>query len=116
MARSTMYEIMSGVTDIRGKPKRIANNTVRYTRGSDGATIIRLHRTNVVTKLVNGDVILHSNGWRTVTTKARMNEHLSGYVLYQKKHEWYVVKHTGEGYDWKNPIEYYDGMVLSASE
>lgn len=55
-----------------GKP--IGNNTRLVQVGSDYA--IRLHETNIVTLKPDGSIVLNSGGYRTMTTKSRINEHV----------------------------------------
>jgi len=70
--------------------KRIKNNT-RLTEYTDGLKVLTLHNTDII-KWINGKVILNSGGWRTATTKARLNEFLadSGIYIYQKAFAWYI--------------------------
>ncbi len=100
------------VEKLKGKTQRkIGNNTWLIDRG--GSIAVKLHQTDVVTFYPCGSVKLDSGGWRTVTTKARINEYAEEVRVYQKKHQWYVAtKLIGlPGYDWDNPIEYYDGII-----
>jgi hypothetical protein len=54
------------------------------------------HRTAVVTFRPNEDMILNDGGWRSVTTKARINDALKGYAyLYQKNFTWYLSECDG---------------------
>ena len=59
----------------------------------DGYTIVTLHKTNVV-KFNDEEIILNSGGWRTVTTKTRMNQASNqfnlGYLVFQTVSVWYV--------------------------
>lgn len=95
------------------KPKIVARNTFKYEK--DGATVIRLHGTDVVEKRTDGSCVLNSGGWRTVTTKDRMQSHMpDGYALLQEKGIWYVVK-IDHGYAWDktNPrVPYFDGIEI----
>lgn len=99
------------------RPIGTGRNT-RLQRRDHSAIAVKYSNTDVVTYLSNGDAILESDGWLTVTTKARMNEYVEGFRIYQEDGAWYVVKRlVGEtgaflGYDWGNPIPYADGMVL----
>lgn len=112
MARRTKTEIMDGVDCIESKI--VANNTVEY-RKEDGIRVIRLHLTDIVTFNPDGSVTLNSDGWQTVTTKARMNEFFSGYV-YQDKSIWYV-ENAGKIYVYKDGITFYpDGSVTGEGE
>lgn len=52
--------------------RKLANNTYLERRGQNIA--VRLHSTDIATFRPDGSVTLDSGGWRTVTTKARMNE------------------------------------------
>lgn len=53
------------------KPKIVQRNTFQFTR--DGATVIRLHHTDIVTLFASGVARYDSGGWRTMTTKDRIN-------------------------------------------
>lgn len=68
--------------------KKVGNNTylVRITPETIG---VRLHNTVVVRIHSDGTYTLDSGGWRTVTTKARINKY-SPVRISQRKHEWYV--------------------------
>lgn len=87
----------------KGKP--IGNNTRVVRDGDDYA--VKLHRTNVVTAHKNGDRTLDSGGWKTRTTKDRMNTHLPhGVHVGSHKGEWHV--HDKHG----NKHKYEDGMRI----
>lgn len=67
--------------------KKLANNT--YLHREDAHTLaVRLHATDVVLIHDDGSYTLDSGGWRTVTTKDRINQY--GPVrVYQQQLEWY---------------------------
>ena len=68
--------------------KKVGNNT--YLIRIDPETIgVKLHNTIVVKIHKNGTYTLNSGGWRTVTTKSRINEFCPVKVV-QKKYEWFV--------------------------
>ncbi len=70
------------------KTRKIGNNTyaeIEY----DNSVSIRLHGTAVVRFYPNGVVKLNSGGWRTHTTKDRINKY-SPVKVYQKKYQWYL--------------------------
>jgi hypothetical protein len=54
---------------------------------------VRYHHTMVV-KVYNTRIILDTGGWKTITTKARMNqascEWRLGYQVFQKDFSWFV--------------------------
>ena len=67
----------------KGKP--IANNT-RLWEDWKGDYEIRLHG-NVIIRINKEGMSLHDGGWKTVTTKARLND-WTPYHVYQKNWEW----------------------------
>ena len=78
-----------------------------------GSTNIIYHNTAVVS-FNQIHIILNSGGWRTVTTKTRMNQASHqfdlGYSVYQRDYEWFV--------DFNDSIKlpFKDGMVLKREE
>lgn len=88
-------------------PKIVQRNTFKFTR--DGETVIRLHGTDIVRRLADGSVILNSGGWKTVTTKDRMNNNLPGGArIIQEKGVWYVSQGA-----WNGPrVPYFDGIQV----
>jgi hypothetical protein len=71
--------------------KKIGNNT--YLKKLEGGNIgVKLHDTFVVTYTPNNSVILNSGGWKTVTTKARINEY-TDVRLSQKNSLWTIGGH-----------------------
>jgi hypothetical protein len=94
-------------------PGLTSNNTVAYVDDS-GAQCVRLHNTLVAKRAPDGAITLDSGGFRTVTTKRRINEALrawrSDWVVYQRKGEWLAKERYPGGVC---PLEFIDGMVLS---
>ncbi len=87
--------------------RRIGNNTYLQRRPG-GEIAVRLHRTDIVTYRPDGSVILDSGGWRTVTTKARINQYMPAECsLYQRDWEWYLER------DGSDPIVFEDGMYAT---
>ena len=68
--------------------KKLKNNTylVRINPETIG---VQLHSTIVVKIHSDGTYTLNSGGWRSVTTKGRINEYCPVKV-YQRKYRWYV--------------------------
>lgn len=90
-----------------GKP--IANNTriVRIDNGDEKPTLaIRLHQTNVVIYYPDGRIEFNSGGWRTATTKDRINNY-SPINIWQKDRIWYVTPPGGSA-----TFGFKDGMWL----
>jgi len=75
--------------------RKIANNTYAERRGD--AIAIRLHSTDILTFNANGSVAVNTGGWKTVTTKARLNDYLpNGFRIYQTKGIWYWYQYNGQ--------------------
>ena len=90
----------------------LSNKTATSVRYDDhGATVCRYHQTDIV-KIKDGAVTLNSGGWRTVTTKRRMNQCFEEwglpFYLYQEKGEWKV---SGNGKN-KGLFDFSDNMTL----
>lgn len=80
----------------RNKSKKVMGNNTRLIR-HENDICLRLHEMNIMTFKPDGSLVLNSGGWKTVTTKARMNEHLEGYSITQAQGIWYL--HKGHEYD-----------------
>lgn len=91
--------------------KVIAHATIEYTT-AEGDRIIRYQNTDIVTVKPNRYMILNSGGYRTPTTKNRINDHLDKGVLYQEKSVWYY-KPGRYWSDGKTPVVFYDGITLN---
>lgn len=113
--RETIEQIMSGVAYI-GKPKKVANNTVVYFN-PQGHKVWRLHHTDIVTLLAgdeaNGRYVLNSGGWKTSTTRERINQ-FAPVRLYQRNFEWFLSGRTDDGaFDFDVRIPFRDGMEVT---
>jgi hypothetical protein len=95
----------------RNKTSRpLANNTYVERRTEDRIAI-RLHATDVVEFTRSGLVFLNTGGWRTVTTKDRINMALPWPVgIFSVKGVWRVKTTPGWEGEWSVPFA--DGMVL----
>jgi hypothetical protein len=85
MARTNLSDSLPNLP--RGAAKRIANNTFRYQEGEDVVT--RLHFTDIIRKHADGSYTLSSGGWKSKTTKERLNDY-SPYRVFSNKGVWYV--------------------------
>jgi hypothetical protein len=108
MARETKAQIMAAVdADSVTESRIVANNTVEYRR-PDGTRVIRLHQTDIVEIAASGSITLNSGGWRTVTTKERMNRFLpAGVQLWQECGIWYLSENCTQR------APYYDGIRIT---
>jgi hypothetical protein len=113
--RESKSAIMGDVSDPASviRSKVVGNNTVEYER-ADGTQAIRLHHTDVVTFEPNGDVVLNSGGWKTVTTKERINRYLRARLhqslsVYSERGRWWILDERRDG---DVRIPFVDGVVL----
>lgn len=114
------YKEARGIMErARNGRRKLENNTWLERRTTDApkdgtyksAYAVRLHNTDVVTLHPDGSYTLNSGGWRTVTTKDRINRYAPGNV-FQSNGEWF--------YSWGDPrnhteIYFCDGMRVAAS-
>ena len=83
-----------------------------------GVTTVRYHSTDVV-QFDNALIHLDTGGWKSNTTKLRMNQTANQFGLnfqvYQHKFEWFVVRRLlndyASGYDWSNPQKFDDDTL-----
>lgn len=108
----TMSTYSKMVLTIQGKQpnkmtRRVGNNTTATIR-ENNSVAIRLHNTNVVILRNDGTVTLNSGGWKTATTKARMNQYLNNHTVFQNKGEWFVWNRADNTSE-----EFFDGMTFN---
>jgi len=90
MNHTEMTKLVLGKRN-RGQ-RKLGNNTYGYIE-TDGTVSVELHGTKVVQFYPNGLVKLNSGGWRTHTTKKRINQY-SPVGVYQKNFEWFLSNGT----------------------
>lgn len=83
--------------------KKLAGNTYLRKEGND--FVVRFHSTDIITIFDNGTAKIDCCGFRTATTKSRINEFTKARV-YQKKGLWFV----GDA-----AIPFYDGIVIDVN-
>lgn len=89
---------------------KIANNTYLSMDGNN--CVITLHATPIVTILPDNSYVLNSGGWRTATTKNRINHCLYREVeIYQKDFVWWV-----ESKEYPEVRPFRDGMIIQKGE
>ena len=88
---------------------KLSRYMTKVTRANDGGMTVTYHSTPIVHVDPEGVITLNSGGWRSVTTKRKMNQAANefglAYSVYQRKGEWFVDHGHGE-------IPFVDGMVL----
>lgn len=106
MGATSMKVGLAGLA-IVGKGRVVARNTWRYAT-ADGVEHIRLHGTDIVDYLPKGKVRLDSGGWKTMTTKDRINS-FSPFKVYSDRGVWKVYPERDSGLE---PVPFFDGIVL----
>lgn len=95
----------------RVQSRKIGNHTY-VQRRDDNAIAIRLHDTDILTFHVGGTVILDSGGWLTVTTKARMNDHLpEGFRITSEGGRWALVS-DGQAWWYRDGLRIVGGFLV----
>lgn len=89
---------------------RLAPADVRGATGTAAHYAVRLHATDVVILHPDGSYTLDSGGWRTVTTKDRINHYAPGTVS-SDKGSWYYYPEYG---NWTRRYPFADGMTVHA--
>jgi len=88
---------------------KLSNYATTVASGGDGAMRVVYHNTCIVEWTDRG-ITLNTGGWRTVTTKRKMEQAARqfglGYSIWQKDHAWYVKTPKGE-------IVPFDGQYLT---
>lgn len=102
-------ELMVSARD-RDKGKPVANNTRLYRCNVDDCYELVLHSTAVVKLYDNGSVELGSGGWRTVTTKARINE-FGPVMVWSDKGVWYCAYKGARN---EGEVPFFDGIMFDA--
>jgi hypothetical protein len=96
----------------RGTHERRYKSNTRIVERANGTVEVILYETPVLIFSPENVVVLNSEGWRTPTTKARINEFLpAGFYLFQDRSEWYLryVDSCGE-----DVFNFADGMWITA--
>jgi len=93
---------------IKRDRKRIAPNTYRVIY-PDGETAIRLYETDIIITRANGNKDYYANGYRTPTTKDRMNQ-FGDLAIRQEKGKWICTDKVG------NESFFYDGISTAGGE
>lgn len=87
---------------------------IRSNEDVDGKyTEIDYHNTTVVTFYNKGKIILKTGGWKSQTTKTRMNQASNqfnlGYRVFQKDNAWYV--------EWEGKVlEFFEDIIILEPE
>jgi hypothetical protein len=83
-------------------------NNTRIVRTSEHSIGIKLHETIVVNYFDDGKIQLNTDGWKTITTRDRMNYWQNDFEIYQMKFIWYLLYKD-------NKYLFQDNMILFPS-
>jgi hypothetical protein len=87
------------------------SSNTEVVRNFNSHSNVYLHGNHIATVKDNGDVSISNAGWRTVTTKSRLNAIINEFLdgtkngVCQKDHCWYVIDH-GRRYDFDSSAWY----------
>tara|TARA_B110000483_G_scaffold122739_2_gene147888 strand:+ start:2715 stop:3047 length:333 start_codon:yes stop_codon:yes gene_type:complete len=99
-ARKTLHERLP----VKGKKglTKVGHNTYLDQR-DEGVIALVFWTTDILLFKPTGEIVVDTNGYRTVTTKARLNEFLPApYRVFKKDHVWY----------WNNDSAFSDGDIV----
>ena len=98
---------------IEGKMDTIGNAATTVGVHDDNYTVVLFHTTPVV-KFNDEEIILNSGGWKTSSTRARMNQTSNqydlGFVVRQERGDWIVYIDSRD-----QAILFTDGMTIPRS-
>ncbi len=106
----TTYADASALLGPKDERKIGHNTTLHRPFSRSDFLAVRFYRTNIVTFYANGWIRLNSGGYRTVTTKERINRYLSaGYSVFQHDRNWYLGLPDG------TRVDFAEGMLIPAA-
>ena len=110
MAIPTNYN--QAVFFLKGRDSRniSGKRATKVVRETENSVSLYYHRTPVVTWYLDGRIVLRSGGYRSVTTKRRMNDAVPDIRVWQRAFEWWVTPIHGNNQE--SPIPFHDGMVV----
>ena len=111
------YAEAKALLDLRKKQGRdyakLRHNVYLEPRG-ENIIAVCYHDTDIVTYYSDGKIVLHSDGWHTMTTKQNIN-FFSPFHVHQKKRVWYVTRAVCDDDNRLDKVvRFEDGMILTA--
>lgn len=110
--KKSKRELLAGIEGIVSSRKLTGNSTASYVT-ADGVERIKYHDTVVLETAKNGTITLNSGGFRTVTTKARINKYQNVCRVDSHNGKWIVCPRGTWG--GPNSIPFVDGMRIAKS-
>ena len=118
-------DLLQGVNDYTLYQRLDKGNTLGISY-KDESLAVRYYWTDVITWKPDRRIILNSGGWRTYTTKDRINHYLqyppwkTGWFskpvdcyISQKNSQWYIERENYREGNYEKPL-FYDGVVLNS--
>lgn len=106
MKHATLDQMLVG----RNSQRRKLENNTYAERRENGAIAIRLHATDILTFHSDGRIVANTGGWKTATTKDRLNRYLPD-TIWQHRGKWAV-----RGFDFADGITWHpDGTITGAA-
>ena len=105
MRRLNKSELLEGVKNVQFS-RIVTYNTIRYKKSGDNRIYIRFYDTDIII-FYRHYVILNSGGYKTVTTKNRINEFQNICQIQQIDFQWFVSTPIIKA------INFYEGMKIS---
>lgn len=99
---------------VGNQTRKVANNThIRYNEGLTCFEVV-YHYSVVVRVWNDNSISLYAYGYRTPTTKERLNwfANLLGWNVYQENFNWFAWQYTEKSM--KNEVEFYDGLHIGS--
>jgi len=111
MNYTTLNEQLQGRNHNR---RKLANNT--YAERHEDAIAIRLHDTDILTFYPDGRIVATTGGWKTHTTKDRLNQYLPGHRIWQHRGRW-LLGSNGAQVEFADGMEFRpDGTIVGAKD
>lgn len=114
-----MRKIEQQMCDAIADNKAWRSGNTEVALGSDGVSYVFLH-SNLIAEVDDDTVTVYDGGWRTVTTKSRLNAICSrfcvaGEGVCQRKGEWYIHKLAGMAGTSKvfNEVPFTNGYIFA---
>lgn len=100
----TYYEAEA---ELNGRASRKVGNNTYLERRNEHTIAVRLYQTDVVVFHDDGSTTYDSGGWRTITTKSRLNEYGEGVQVFAERRVWQVKT------KWNHEVQpFQDGMTI----
>lgn len=102
------YSYQSAAEFLSGKNRKVVRGkrATEVLRVSDNCISVYYHSTPVVTFYSDGKTVLRTGGHRSVTTKRRINECITGKVWQRNFEWWYTANYS------HNPEPFMEGMSI----